>query len=275
MSAVEFGAPEGVAVVAVHGAPGSSDTFGVFDNAARKAGVRLIAVTRPGYENDCFEPVLDLDEWCDRFEAFLDDRGLTDGVSIIASSGAAPYVLTSANRSGSRVARIAVVAGMGDTSRRDQHPKMLSINRIMAVASDRSTKLAETLGGVIMALSRIAPNAFLKLGALTLPHADREELARPEESDPLRQVARQLGWQRGKAFARDFRIFGSGWSEQLDEHLTTEVRWFHGRLDRNVPISYAEVVCGRLEHGTLVTIADGGHILLHRVFDDVLTFLTT
>jgi pimeloyl-ACP methyl ester carboxylesterase len=61
----EFGDPEGVPTIAVHGSPDSSAVWGLLDEPARVAGVRVVAPDRPGFGASTPQPGRSILDWVD------------------------------------------------------------------------------------------------------------------------------------------------------------------------------------------------------------------
>src|SRR5687767_15639086 len=72
----EFGAPNGRPVIYCHGFPASRLDAQLADEAAREAGVRLIAPDRPGYGLSDFQPGRRIGDWPRDVAEIADALGL-------------------------------------------------------------------------------------------------------------------------------------------------------------------------------------------------------
>ena len=92
LACAEFGDPNGLPVIALHGTPGSRLMYAVANTAAWERGIRLIAPDRPGYGlSDCRQSdslvsaVEDLRIVADAYEL--------ERFAVIGVSGGAPYAV--------------------------------------------------------------------------------------------------------------------------------------------------------------------------------------
>jgi pimeloyl-ACP methyl ester carboxylesterase len=137
----EYGDPDGEAVVVLHGTPGSRLFGALFDDAARRGGVRVLAPDRPGYGRSS--------PWSDRrltdtgafVTSVLDDAGV-DRAGVVGFSGGGPHALAVAASHGERVASVDVVSGATTPSLRDGTP---TPRRLLGVAARRTPRLPGTL----------------------------------------------------------------------------------------------------------------------------------
>jgi pimeloyl-ACP methyl ester carboxylesterase len=137
----EYGDPDGEAVVVLHGTPGSRLFGALFDDAARRGGVRVLAPDRPGYGRSS--------PWSDRrltdtgafVTSVLDDAGV-DRADVVGFSGGGPHALAVAGSHGERVASVDVVSGATPPSLRDGTP---TPRRLLGVAARRTPRLTGTL----------------------------------------------------------------------------------------------------------------------------------
>ncbi|MEU5161894.1 alpha/beta hydrolase [Streptomyces sp. NPDC020875] len=107
----EYGDPSGRVLLLHHGSIGSAVLPDFWDDYARAAGVRLIAVERPGYG---LTPPLEMPSiaaWAALMEPVLDACGVT-GFDVAGISAGAPYAYAQAAAPGSRVRGVWVLSGL-------------------------------------------------------------------------------------------------------------------------------------------------------------------
>lgn len=108
---VELGDPHGEPVVHLHGTPGTAGSAALLEDAASRYGVRLLAITRPGYgRSTTTQPGLasvgrDVGELA---------RALgVDEFAVLGVSGGGPFALATAAALPARVRLVLVAAGPG------------------------------------------------------------------------------------------------------------------------------------------------------------------
>jgi pimeloyl-ACP methyl ester carboxylesterase len=108
----EYGTPDGEPGFYFHGHPGSRLEAELADEASAEAGLRLIALDRPGYGLSDFQLDRTLLDWPRDVEEAADALGL-ERFSVLGSSGGGPYALACAHELTERVTRAGVVSGVG------------------------------------------------------------------------------------------------------------------------------------------------------------------
>ncbi|MFN8194389.1 MAG: alpha/beta hydrolase [Nocardioidaceae bacterium] len=113
----EGGDPDGLPVIFCHGCPDTRHAAMPGDGAARRAGVRLIAVNRPGYDGSDAYPSDHLTVADDLVEAAA-LLGV-ERFSLLGMSVGGGYALACAARHPDQVAAVALVASPADATRLD------------------------------------------------------------------------------------------------------------------------------------------------------------
>ncbi|WP_426574164.1 alpha/beta fold hydrolase [Aquihabitans sp. McL0605] len=107
----DVGDPAGLPVLYVHGTPDSRRARHPDDELATAAGVRLVAIDRPGFGGSSPHPAGTLGSFADDAVALADHLGI-DRWRPFAWSGGATYAVAVAARHPRRTARVAVAAGL-------------------------------------------------------------------------------------------------------------------------------------------------------------------
>jgi len=107
----DVGDPAGVPVLYVHGTPDSRRARHPDDGVAAAAGVRLVAVDRPGFGLSSPHPTGTVGTFADDALALADHLGV-DAWRPFAWSAGAPHALAIAARHPDRVAQVAIAAGL-------------------------------------------------------------------------------------------------------------------------------------------------------------------
>jgi pimeloyl-ACP methyl ester carboxylesterase len=106
---LEYGDPDGLPVVVHPGTPATARSGALADAAAQRAGVRLIAVSRPGYGSSATTPP-GLASVAEQVASLADQLGLPS-FGVWSWSGGGPYALAQAAVTPERVRRVVVAAG--------------------------------------------------------------------------------------------------------------------------------------------------------------------
>lgn len=264
----EYGAEGGAPVVALHGVPGTRLMYRPADAVARKLGLRLIAVDRPGFGRS--EPMAgrSLGDWVPDFRHLVDTLGL-DGFGLVAISGGSPFAVATAAALGSRVRALALVSPMGPV--RDVRGEVavdLSDRFFFLYFARwrRALWLATRTGN---ALFRRTPGRVYDGFVRTLPAADRDILREPFwKAQVIEDVFESLA-QDGVGFRDDLRIFSEPWGLDYTKVSAPTVIW-QGLADTIVPVQVA-LRLGALIPGARVHRIEGaGHFWVYRNFDAVL-----
>ena len=108
----EFGDPEGVPVMLIHGSPGHRLFWKHFPEFPFLSGMRFIAIDRPGYGMSDFKPGIIFTDLPDDIVALADSLEI-DRLSIIGVSGGGPYTLACAWKIPERLNKVVVISTMG------------------------------------------------------------------------------------------------------------------------------------------------------------------
>lgn len=108
----EFGVADGVPLFYCHGLPASRLEGRLFDTAAIRNRVRLIAVDRPGFGLSSPKARFQLDDWPDDVASLADALGISR-FSVMGVSAGGPYALACGRKMSDRVQAVGVVCGLG------------------------------------------------------------------------------------------------------------------------------------------------------------------
>lgn len=255
----DLGDPAGTPVLFLPGTPGTAGQGAVVADAARANGVRLIAVSRPGYGASTTTPPGLTPAAADALE-LADQLGLDDVVAV-GSSGGGPYALALAALAPERVSNVFVLGGPGVHA--EVNPEELD-------EADREALDLLAAGDAAGAVSVLVPWAQKFFGPMqamsdeefhdafqqTRPPGetwfdDRPDLLPAFEADFHRAIATFDG------FVRDNLSWLGAWDFDLAS-VTVPVRLVHGEGDRMVPAAHGEWLHERLPNSEL-RVVPGGH----------------
>lgn len=265
----EYGATGGAPAFFFHGWPGSRLDFGPNDAAATEAGVRVIAVDRPGIGRSDPQPGRRVLDWPGDVAELADSLGV-GRFAVLGFSFGGAFARACAYSLPERVVRAGLVSCLGPVDDPNAKRGMRAPTRYGLAAARISPLLArpmvwftarQALGGkMIDRLSR----------SMSAPDAD--VLRRPDVRDGLgrsivesfRQGIAPAAWD-GVAVAR-----GEGF--RLDD-IRAEVVIWHGEQDRNDPVEMARVQERRLPHVRAVYYSDEGHLIFYSRVREILSEL--
>ena len=257
---LEVGDARGQPAVYMPGTPGTAGSAALLDDAARRQGVRLLAVSRPGYgESTTTAPGL--------LSVARDVGELADGLGIgeftvLGASGGGPFALATAAALKTRVRHVLVAASVGPV-----HliaPEVLEPEDVKALGLLAAGDLDSAVATLTAEASR-SFDAMLQLPASEFdaafsgmtPPSEHYFDSRPEERTIFfADLRRSL--ERYDGFVRDNLSWLGPWDFDLGD-VVAPVHLSYGGSDAMVPATHGEWLVARLPTGTLTIHPDAGH----------------
>ena len=284
VSVREGGDPAGRPVMFFHGCPDSRRATVSGDAAARSAGVRLLAASRPGYSaTDVPGPVhpgthLDV---ADDAVAVADASGVAT-FAVLGMSVGGPYALATAARHPERVSAVGVVAAPAEVPR--LHPP-LHRDGLDPDEARFFVDLAVTDPAV--AVERLRPDfeqwvahldpldaddrALAERWAGSLPDADRALVARLGAAELAASAREAVG--RTEGYLRDAAVSFRSWPFDIEDVVAPVHAWY-GEDDPSYSVRNGEWIAERTR-GTLVVRGRTTHLAaLVEHWEDMLVALT-
>jgi len=256
----EGGDLDGVPVLFHHGTPASRHQAGLVEAAARRQGVRLISVNRPGYGAAADTPPSLASVGADTI-AVADAIGVTR-FATAGVSGGGPYALATALAGPQRVSAVAVVAGIGPwriiqaavpgDPERDLLTLTDSGQSEAALTCFRGLAAADHRGLLEIDDDEALVDAYLD-GA---PAGDLGWLDREKKLSWAADLREALA--RFDGYARDNVAWGGAWDIDVTA-VACPVRLYYGDRDRLVPPAHGRWLADRIPHATLITLPGAGH----------------
>jgi len=255
----DLGDRAGVPVIHAHGAPsGKLETaFFHLDDRARSAGIRLIAIDRPGVGGSDPRPGRTLLEWADDVAAFADAQGL-ERFGLVGYSIGAGATLACLHRLEERITAVAIVSGAGPA-------------QVPGLADGRSKDVARVLlfarryPGITAQILKFMrwgtknPAKMIAASGKGMPPADRAIAERPEAAAPFAAFIADALRNGTHGVRDDMRLVASPWGFEPEPSEVPVIVW-HGTADTNVPVAAATWLAERLPNAHLTLVPDGGHI---------------
>ncbi|MCC5805703.1 MAG: alpha/beta hydrolase [Opitutales bacterium] len=257
----EYGDPGGVPTVFFHGWPGSRLQGLYADEAATDAGVRVIAVDRPGYGATPPRPGSSLTAWADTVGTVADTLNL-DRFHVLGLSGGGPSAYACAHRMPDRVQGVFLLCPAPPfTEAGGTRRLMPAFRALLAVRrkSDRTARFVIRIGAAFILRFPAAwqPRLCLPL----LPRADRRLLVRKPVARQLIESVREGIRAHPAVILEDADTFLAPWGFSV-RGIRQPVHIWHGTDDRTVPHAYSEDVARLLPNAALHSIPGEGHYSL-------------
>lgn len=244
----EYGDPRGEVAFYFHGWPSSRLQGCLFDEAAKKYGVRLICPDRPGIGLSTLQPGRTLSDWQQTITELAAHVG-ADNWHAIGWSGGGPYVLACALLMPKRLLSASIICGappltfLGDR-------EMFWIYRVLI----QLRKLLPTvLGGILKlgaVIARRRPGCFThRLLLKMLGAEDRRVLSDPRIFEVVRAATLGALDRPAAHVIADADIYLNEWGFEVSR-ITAPVHFWHGKQDRNIAWTYTERLAALLPHAT-------------------------
>ena len=229
---VEYGDPGGRPVVLQPGTPGTATTGALLEAAARRCGVRLVSVSRPGYGASAAVPP-GLSVVARQVECLADYLSL-ERFGLWGLSGGGPFALAQAALTPERVTRVVVAAGPAPEEAGDDAPALTSE---AAVMKERFARLdPETFA------DGLSPQDYFRVHPEGVP-------------DFLAELRR--GLDRPDGYVRDNLSWRDPWDIDLAE-IACPVDLVYAEFDKLTTLDEGERLAAAIPHANLHVIP-GGH----------------
>lgn len=248
----EYGCSDGVPVVFLHGIPGSCRLGALFETVAREQGIRLLAFERPGYGYSTPWPSRSLRDAGTVVNAVLNDANV-ERAGLVAFSGGGPHALATAVTQPDRVTRVDVVSGAVPPDVSEEQPATQRL--LSGLATRTPTLLRGLFRGQAWLAARLDPSLVVSQytaagGAESVP----DDTAAIVQADFVTAFARHRS-----GAVTDFRNTASDWGINLDD-LETDLCFWHGENDTNVPIDGVRRLAAQLPTAQLRVLDDADHL---------------
>ncbi|HEY4377892.1 MAG TPA: alpha/beta hydrolase, partial [Acidimicrobiales bacterium] len=208
---VEVGDPYGRPVLHFHGTPGCAAEATPLMAVAVEAGVRLIAVDRPGLGHSDPHPGRTLRGWADDMVE-LADRLELDRPGVVGFSGGGPYALALGAVAPERFGPIAVVSGAGPLDSPEARKAMDHTDRTLTWLSFRAPAVGAAVVAVCGYFTRLFPAIGLRIWESDLPAPDRAVLrAGGQQARASMRYLAQAAVEGARGVVDDERVLALPW----------------------------------------------------------------
>ena len=261
MGYAEYGDPHGRLVLYFHGTPGSRVEARLISEDTETAGVRLLAVERPGIGLSDYQVgrrVLDCPADVEHFVAALGYKDASFGV--IGMSGGSPYALACIKRIPHRLTHVALVSGHTPMNAPGVTPG--NQDKLIAFIC-RRPRLGEI--GLRAAVRRLHrnPDRFVQLASKKWSAADRQLiLGNPEYRRLFIRTVREAVRCGTAGLLRAIQLLGGDWGFRLRELPPASVSIWQGGSDPIVPPSMGRYFHQQIAGSELIIDPRAGHLTM-------------
>jgi len=252
----EAGARDGRPLVWCHGGLSSSAEVVLLDHAASAAGVRVIALDRPGIGRSPLWEMGPVSRWPEVVAACVDHLGL-ERFAVAGWSAGGPFALACARHLAGRLDAVTLVASMCPVTDPVRRKELgLRTDRVLLPLSIDHPEVAK----VVLEPYRWLPASLLwRATRSTARPAERRALT-PEVRQPVTTMLRHAVAQGVGGVVADYARVGGDWGFDLAD-VGLPVTLLQGSSDSMVPPVHAEVLRASLGAATLHVIPGAGHFL--------------
>lgn len=251
MAYAEYGQPDGVPIVWLHGTPGAHLVASGVTDRARKYGVRLLAPVRPGFGLSDPKPGHSIVKWSDDLLELMDQLSLLK-FGVLGASGGVPYALACAVQIPERLTTVSLASAIAPPTTED----MQTAPSRAEIEAERSAFVAQTIRD---------PEG---LADGMIADMDPEEVAGiPDIREWLVASAREMFKQGGAGLYDEILMIRSQpWGFDLAD-VTMKVYLWHGTEDRLEET--AHVLAEQLPQCVPTYFPGYGHMMPDSIFDKI------
>jgi pimeloyl-ACP methyl ester carboxylesterase len=257
---VEVGDLGGRPVVYLHGTPGTAESVALLEGAARRRGIRLLAVSRPGYGRSTTTPP-GLDSVARNVGELASALGVEE-FAVFGVSGGGPFALATAAAMPARVPRVLIAACPGPVHLlAPQHLEPDDVRALeLLAAGDVDGAVALVTAEArrdFDALRKVPDDEFKEALSGMAPPSEHYFDTRPDEHAVFVSDFRR-GIERYDGFVRDNLSWLGPWDFDLAD-VVAPVSLCYGEVDAMVPATNGEWLAERLPRATLSIQSGAGH----------------
>ncbi|MDF2606759.1 MAG: peptidase [Bacillales bacterium] len=263
ISYIDYGVNDGIPVLLMHSAPGSHKWLLEKDFIAKKLGLRLIAIDRPGYGDSEYIKLNSFKELNPIVVKLLIELNISK-VNLLGCSTGCAYSLAFAEEYSIKVKNVTLVSSVIPLNNKSLSSEMSKINKFPFYLVHKSPHLASKLLEATHKLIKNKPFIYKKLLSniqLLMSPIDKGKIRTKfaEESNFLHAA---YGLQLGpNQLINELKLISTNWNIDFSK-INAPITFFHGLEDRLMPISNCKQMSESLNCIEFNIINDAGHFLL-------------
>jgi len=265
LSFASFGDPAGRPVFYFHGFPGSRFEPQSNHEAYLKAGIRLLALDRPGIGYSTRKNKRQLLDWPEDVVEVAKILNL-EKFSVLGVSGGGPYALACARAIPGYLDKVTVACGLGPMDAPNATSGMMLSNRILfSYGRFFPPLLRLSVSLMVRQLSSKPVKGFEKF-IEGLPEPDRLVLSGTNAQELVLASAVEGVRQGSKPLLEEISIYSKFWGFELSD-LNVPISLFQGEADIDVPASMARYQAELIPNCELNLYPTDGHfsLLVNRI----------
>lgn len=257
----EYGDRTGRLVLYFHGTPGSRMEAHLISEAAEAAGVRLVAVERPGIGLSDYQAGRTILSWTADVEQFVKGLGYESSTfGVVGMSGGAPYALACVLRMPQRITHTAIVSGHTPMCSPGVEPG--NQDQRIAFICRRPRLGAIGLNVAIRMLHR-DPNRFVERASEAWSAADRDLiLSHAEYRNLFLRTVSEATRSGSAGLLTAIQLLGNAWGFELRDLPKTSLSIWHGGCDPIAPPSMGKYFQQQIPGSELFMDDKAGHLTM-------------
>ncbi len=257
----EYGDSQGKPIFEFHGNPSSRLGSGLFDETAKRMGIRVIGIDRPGMGLSDYKPQRKLLDWPDDVIELADALGF-EQFPIIGGSGGVPATLACAYKIPERLSAVGVLFGPRPIGTPGATDGWRRSRRIQAYLERNSPFWVTKMGMSIVArIMRKNPDKALSKMFEDLPPSDRAAFDNPRVKQQYIDTIREAFRGGPDGVTLDIILTMKPWEFKLED-ISIEVHLWHGEADKVVPPAMGHYLADTIPNCRAKFIPEEGHFSL-------------
>ncbi len=257
----EYGDSQGKPIFEFHGNPSSRLGSGLFDETAKRMGIRVIGIDRPGMGLSDYKPQRKLLDWPDDVIELADALGF-EQFPIIGGSGGVPATLACAYKIPERLSAVGVLFGPRPIGTPGATDGWSRSRRIQAYLERNSPFWVTKMGMSIVArIMRKNPDKALSKMFEDLPPSDRAAFDNPRVKQQYIDTIREAFRGGPDGVTLDIILTMKPWEFKLED-ISIEVHLWHGDSDKVVPPAMGHYLADTIPNCRAKFIPEEGHFSL-------------
>lgn len=253
----EYGDPDGYPLLSFHGTISSRLDVDYSHDVARRMGVRIIGVDRPGMGLSTYQPHRTLLDWVPDVTALADHLNI-DRFGVYGWSAGGQYALAVAAKLPDRVTAATILGGPKPYNNISGMKGIPGLDRMLMIGSHYTPIFIRA--GLRFSIVNASDDKVFSLVKEDMSEPDVIYLDERGQTHVVKLV-REAVRQGTRGPVRDFRILATPWGFPLSEVVCAVDVWI-AEHDHLGPTGEAADLVALLPNATLHEVADEGHISL-------------